>query len=289
MSRRGANGFRAFRRRLAFGLPTILGLRRRGFFLPYRYAERGPKPGTRPPIEAVETLFRGAEPAFLEHLGRIDGYAAALAALDDENPPEPRWRQDWFPRLDAAAAYAMVRARAPARIVEIGSGHSTRFMARAVRDAGLDTEIIAIDPAPRAALTGLAVHHWRQNLAQAWKAATEACAAGDLLFVDSSHLLMPGTDVDLLLTEVLPALPAGVLVHFHDIFLPDDYPASWAWRGYNEQLGVAALLLGGTRYRPLFASHYVSSRMAAALADTVVARLPLADGAFESSLWLEKR
>jgi len=51
-----------------------------------------------------------------------------------------------------------------------------------------------------AALTGLAVRHWRQNLAQAWKAATEAFAAGDLLFVDSSHLLMPGTDVDLLLT-----------------------------------------------------------------------------------------
>ncbi len=41
----------------------------------------------------------------------------------------------------------------------------------------------------------------------------------------------------------------------------DDYPASWAWRGYNEQLGVAALLLGGERYRPLFASHYVVGRM----------------------------
>ncbi|MFQ5940000.1 MAG: class I SAM-dependent methyltransferase, partial [Alphaproteobacteria bacterium] len=63
----------------------------------------------------------------------------------------------------------------------------------------------------------------------------------------------------------------------------------WAWRGYNEQLGLAALLLGGGRYRPLFASHYVSSRMAEALADTVVARLPLVDGAPESSLWLEKR
>ncbi len=65
-------GFRAFRRRLAFGLPTILGLRRRGFFLPYRYADSGPEPGTRPPIEAVETLFRAAEPAFREHLALVD-------------------------------------------------------------------------------------------------------------------------------------------------------------------------------------------------------------------------
>lgn len=282
-------GFRGFRRRLAFGLPTILGLRRRGFFLPYRYADRVAAPGTRPPIEAVAALFRAAEPAFREHLRRIDGFAAGLKALGEAPAPEPRWRQDWFPRLDAAAAYAMVRARAPARIVEIGCGHSTRFMARAVRDGGLDTEIIAIDPAPRAALAGLPVRHWRMDLAEAWRAAVEPCAAGDVLFVDSSHLLMPGTDVDLVVTEVLPALPSGMLAHFHDVFLPDDYPAGWGWRGYNEQLGLAALLLGGERYRPLFASHYVSSRMADALADTVVARLPMTEAAPESSLWLEKR
>ena len=55
---------------------------------------------------------------------------------------------------------------------------------------------------------------------------------GDLLFVDSSHILMPGTDVELILTELLPRLPAGALVQIHDIFLPDAYP-----RG----LGVARL------------------------------------------------
>ena len=55
---------------------------------------------------------------------------------------------------------------------------------------------------------------------------------------------MPGTDVDFLLNRILPALPAGVLVHVHDVFLPDDYPADWEWRGYNEQLGVAALIQG---------------------------------------------
>ena len=49
---------------------------------------------------------------------------------------------------------------------------------------------------------------------------------------------MPGSDVDLLLNEVLPQLRPGVLIHLHDIFLPDPYPAGWAWRGYNEQVAV---------------------------------------------------
>ncbi|MFX7914564.1 class I SAM-dependent methyltransferase, partial [Acinetobacter baumannii] len=74
-----------------------------------------------------------------------------------------------------------------------------------------------------------------------------ALAAGDVLFIDSSHVLMPGSDVDLLFNQVLPRLKPGVLVHIHDIFLPDDYPASWGWRGYNEQQGVACLLQGGWR------------------------------------------
>jgi hypothetical protein len=115
----------------------------------------------------------------------------------------------------------------------------------------------------------------------------EALSAGDILFIDSSHILMPGSDVDTLFNRVLPALPAGVRVHIHDIFLPDDYPVAWEWRGYNEQLAVAALLQGGG-YRLLFASHYVASRMADAVAASVAGRLTLLPGAMETSLWLEK-
>jgi hypothetical protein len=77
-----------------------------------------------------------------------------------------------------------------------------------------------------------------------------------------------------------------VLIHLHDIFLPDDYPASWGWRGYNEQLGVAALLDG--RWETLFASRYVATRMSDRVKDSVVARLPLLPGAFETSLWLRR-
>ena len=272
---------------LGFGLSTVFGLPRRGFFIPYRYAGQVPGPAERPPYDALEPLFAAAEPAFMDILTRLDAHTEALAAIGGLPPPEPRWRQDWFPRLDAAAAYVLVRDRKPSRIVEVGSGHSTRFLARAVRDEGLSVALTTIDPAPRADIEGLGARVVRRTVQDAGPEPFAALAAGDMLFIDSSHILMPGTDVDLLFNHVLPTLPAGVLVHIHDVFLPDGYPADWEWRGYNEQLGVAALLQGGG-YRILWASRYAATRMADRVAESAAGRLEIVPGALESSLWLEK-
>lgn len=269
------------------GLATVLGLARRGFVIPYRYAGRLPRPGAVPRYEALEPLFAAAEVDFARHLEAIEAHSAALTAIAGP-PPAPRFDQDWFPTLDAAAAYAMVRHCRPLRIVELGSGHSTRFLARAASDAGLATEIVAIDPVPRASLRGLAIGRIDKPLSEVGPAPFEALGAADILFVDSSHILMPGSDVDQVLNRILPRLPAGVVLHLHDIFLPDDYPAAWAWRGYNEQNAVGPLITGGD-WRLVFSSHYVATRMADRLADSVVARLPRAAGAFNASLWLEKR
>ena len=276
-------------RRLGFGLATVLGLAPRGFFIPYRYAGAVTPPGERAPYGAIERLFDGASAGFSQRLDGLAAYGGALRAIADAPPPAPRWEQDWFPRLDAAMAYAMVRDYAPKRIVEVGSGHSTRFLARAVADGGggAGARFIAIDPAPRAAIAGLDVEIIQRTVQRAGTTPYEGFGAGDILFIDSSHILMPGSDVDFLLNRVMPALPAGVVVHIHDIFLPDDYPRSWAWRGYNEQLAVAALLSGGG-YRPLFASRYAVTRMAEAVAASAAGGLPIIAGALESSLWLEK-
>ncbi len=277
---------RAAARRLGLGLATLAG-HRRGYFIPYRYAGRLCPPGTRPPYRLIERRLAERAAEFGRLLGGLAVFAEAFAAIGTEPPPAPRWQQDWFPRLDAAMAYSLVRERRPARIVEIGSGHSTRFLARAVRDGQLSTRITAIDPAPRAALANLPIEFRRAALSNVDRAPFDELAAGDMLFVDSSHVLMPGTDVDLLFNDIVPALPAGLLLHVHDVFLPDDYPAAWAWRGYNEQLAVAPLLAGDS-WRTVFASRYCVTRMPDAVAASIVHGLPLAAGAFESSLWLER-
>lgn len=221
-------------------------------------------------------------------LGAIDQLAPSLLAIGEDQPPAPRWRQDWFPRLDAAAAYATMRVRTPALLVEVGSGHSTRWFARAATDGGHATRIVAIDPAPRATVAGLAIELVRTTVQEAGEAPFAALAVGDVLSIDGSHVLMPGTDVDVLFNRVLPVLPSGVLVHIHDVFLPEGYPAEWAWRGYNEQLAVA-VMLQGRGYRVLWSSHWVAMRLQSRLQGSVLARLPLLPGAHESSLWLEKQ
>lgn len=267
------------------GLPTVLGLRPRGYFAPSRQAARA-VPASYP---AVEERFRSCRTAFRETILSIDHFAEQLRAIGDAPPPAPRWDQDWFPRLDAAAGYAMVRKCRPRRIVEVGAGHSTRFFCRAVVDAGLDTSVLSIDPLPRAGLNGLPPLTLRREPVQAvGEAPFAALAAGDILSIDSSHILMPGSDVDFLLNRVLPLLPAGVRLHVHDIFLPDPYPTDWAWRGYNEQTAVALLVLG-SEWRVDFAAHYVVTRMADAVANSRIARrLPLTDGARESGFWMTR-
>ena len=263
-------------------LATLLG-RGRGFFIPYRYAATA-KPCAYP---ALESRLAACGPAFEAVLADIERYGERLQQMRGP-APQPRFDQDWFPRLDAAAACAMVCRTRPARIVEVGSGHSTRFLARAIADEALQTELVCIDPAPRAPLRGLAVR-WIESVVQrAPERLFAKLQAGDVLFVDSSHVLMPGTDVDWIINRVLPGLANDVLVHFHDVFLPDPYPAAWAWRGYNEQQAVAALLHGGT-YQCLFASHYVATRLPDRLERGVLGQLPRPTAALESSLWLEKR
>ena len=282
-------------RRGWFGLQTALGLTPRGWFIPYRYADKATPAGQRKPYASVEALFERHRADFETRLRGFADWREDLLAIGSDPAPQPRWAQDWFPRLDGAMAYDMVRRQCSARIVEVGSGHSTRFLLRALRDAerdgkSCDSSVTAIDPAPRANLEeagGGRLRLIRRTLQEAGLEPFAALGPGDMLLIDSSHILMPGSDVDLLFGHVLPALPAGVLVHIHDVFLPDDYPLSWAWRGYNEQLALLPLLTGGG-WEPLFASHYAASRMAEAVAGSLAGALPLSEGAFESGLWLRK-
>jgi hypothetical protein len=258
-------------------------------------------------------------------LGWIEDLSRDLEAIGADSPPAPRWNQDWFPRLDAAAAYAIVRTTRPRRIVEVGSGHSTRFLARAVADGRLATQITCIDPAPRASIAQLPITHLAAPVQQAPIALFQALAPGDILFIDSSHQVKPGGDVDFLF-RVLPILASGVRVHFHDVFPPGDIlfidsshqmkPGSdvdWLiarvlpilqagvrvhfhdiflpddypgeWAWRRYNEQPAVKNLMTSGYALEFSSHQARRQGL----NGVLARLPLMPGAHESSFWLRKR
>ncbi|MEX0759706.1 MAG: class I SAM-dependent methyltransferase, partial [Tistlia sp.] len=259
--------------------------------LPHRYAGSWPRRVRDNAYPELAESFRAAEPALLALLETMERHAPALRAIGDAPPSAPRWRQSWFPRLDAAAAYVLLRERRPRRLVEVGSGHSTRFFRRAAQDGDFALAITAIDPAPRADIAALPITLHRRLLQELVLAPGpgpfDGLGAGDVVSLDSSHLLVPGSDVDLFFGRVLPRLPLGCLLQIHDIFLPDDYPPAWDWRGYNEQQVLPPLLQGGG-WRILWSSRWAATRLSERVAKGVAGSLPLMPGALETSLWLER-
>ena len=161
-----------------------------------------------------------------DFLAAANDFRDSLLSIGPVTLPEPRWDQDWSPRLDALAAYVTVRQARPVRIVEIGAVHSIRFLARTGRDGGLNTEITSLDPEPRATLNGLSgVDLICTPIQSAGSSVVSELVAGDTLFVGSSHKWHPGSDFAVLFNEILPLLVRGCRVHSHDIFLPGGYPA----------------------------------------------------------------
>jgi hypothetical protein len=196
-----------------------------------------------------------------------------------------------FSEADARALFALLRHWRPGRMVEVGSGFST-LLAVDVNRRFLDgaMRLTAIEPYPRDFLHGLdGLAALRVERVQDTPAGVFAeLERGDVLFIDSSHVLKTGSDLVHLLTRVLPVLAGGVRIHVHDVFLPDDYPPYWVIdenRSWNEQYALQAMLAGNPRYRVLYGTQYALTRLSgdAAIAFGTLAAQPYAGGSF----WIE--
>jgi predicted O-methyltransferase YrrM len=136
--------------------------------------------------------------------------------------------------IEAQALHAVMRYYKPRRIVEVGSGVSTYCILAAVKmnekETGQSTSITSIEPYPSRKLRELARLEQIELISQQVQAVSleifTQLGRNDLLFIDSSHTVKPGGDVNFLILEVLPRLQPGVIVHFHDIYLPYDYQRS---------------------------------------------------------------
>jgi hypothetical protein len=113
-----------------------------------------------------------------------------------------------------------------------------------------------------------------------------ALGPGDILFIDSTHVCKPGSDVEFLFSRVLPALAAGVYVHVHDIFYPFEYPKEWVEEGraWNEAYLLAAFLQYNRAFRVEFWGQYLQHFHR----ERFAADLPLYLRDPGGSIWLRK-
>ena len=172
-------------------------------------------------------------------------------------------RNPQFTWLDPRLLFVLLRAWRPRRVIEVGGGYSTLLLADVNRrwfENAID--VTSIEPYPPAFLQthldGL-TRLLRQDVQDVPLEAFASLRAGDVLFVDSSHVAKTGSDVNHLFFEVFPRLARGVHVHLHDIFLPHDYLPQWVideGRSWNEQYLLRALLMHSTAFRVEFGASY---------------------------------
>lgn len=211
----------------------------------------------------------------------------------------------WFGYGDAITLYSVMRHYEPRRVIEVGSGYSSAAMLE-VNDLFLDGKIrfTFVEPHPQGERRLLQLltqedqsKHTilRKQVQELPLDIFEALSANDILFIDSSHVGKVGSDVNYILFRILPKLKAGVIVHFHDIYWPFEYPQQWileAGIAWNEAYFLHAFL----QYNQAFEIMYFNSFLAQHHKDVLRRKMPLSlkvsplilKGGGSSSLWLKK-
>lgn len=225
---------------------------------------------------ARASACRDAPPRTLPGIDlRDDAQCALLAELAplyrglpfEEQPGVHRFGYDntWFTDADAVFLALILRWSQPRRVIEVGCGYSSAVILDA-QDLWLEgtAELTFIDPDPerlhrlaRAGdLDGRLITSAAQDIPQDVFA---TLSEGDILAVDSSHVLKAGSDVHYLVTEILPRLKPGVLVHVHDVFYPFEYPDTWLNAGvaFTEAYALRLLLQESTAWRIELFTDYV--------------------------------
>jgi len=185
---------------------------------------------------------------------------------------EPDYRyyfdQSWFCYADAIFLYCFLRKNRPKKIIEVGSGFSSAVILDTLERFSLEhTEIAFIEPYPER-LTSILKDRDREKVQVIESKVQDipvdmmtSLGSGDFLFIDSSHVVKCGSDLKFLFFDILPRLPSGVFVHFHDVFLPFEYPSEWLFAGrfWNENYFLRAFLSFNSEWRIYFFNTYIAT------------------------------
>ncbi|CUH48314.1 class I SAM-dependent methyltransferase [Ruegeria atlantica] len=247
-------------------------------------------------LEAFERVGGLTRPAYTLSPG-MDGFditqlvseyqehSTSLEALKDpaRNKTGYRINNGYYDSPDADALYLMIRRFKPKRVIEVGCGNSTRVTRQAIIDSGLQTNVTAIDPYPRADIAHVVDQFEQKRLEEVDPALFEHLESGDVLFIDSSHVVRMSNDVAHLFCRIIPALKPGVVIHVHDVFLPYEYPKRFFYDcpGWGEQYMLHALLQSSA-YSMLWPGYYLQQDRPDA-----VESLPFLKAGRAQSIWVQ--
>lgn len=201
--------------------------------------------------------------------------------------------QGWFCYTDAIFLYSFIRYFDPKRIIEVGSGYSSAVMLDTLDKFPNNNLVVTlIEPFPERLnslinIDNLAKVTLLENQVQEVDLKLfESLESGDLLFIDSSHVMKYGSDLHRIMFDILPILPVGVHVHFHDVFYPFEYPDEWLKEGryWNESYLLRAFLAGNQCWEISLFNHYANLEFG----DFIEKNMPLCRKNFGGSIYLKK-
>jgi len=199
--------------------------------------------------------------ALIEKFSKYSHELENIPAHQTSNKHQYYYENEFFGKIDGIIYYSMIREFSPKRIIEVGSGFSTMIASQAAQTN--DAKITSIEPYPNKILkSGLPnldnlVTDFVQNVElDEFKKLNE----NDILFIDSSHIVDIGSDVNYLILHVIPELNPGVLIHFHDFFFPYEYHKEWVLKRklfWNEMYFIWAFLISNYDYDILLSNYYM--------------------------------
>ena len=248
-----------------------------------------------PDVEVVGVDLREAEQVEL-----LATLAPIIAEMPFPAQPNARYRyhldNPTYGWTDGTILHAMLRHIGPQRVIEVGSGNSSAMLLDTA-DGWLDqgdhkVQIRFIEPHPQLLRDLMRPGDEERTVIDAVPVQDvplvvfETLEAGDLLFIDSTHVAKAGSDVNHLYFEVIPRLASGVWIHIHDIFMPFEYPLGWVLEGraWQEAYLLRAFLMHNDAFRVRWFQSFMWTRHR----ELVINSIPGVTNNLGGNIWLQR-
>jgi predicted O-methyltransferase YrrM len=264
-----------------------------------------------PDVEAIrnnEAIVFNMEPALRELdmnqplqislLSELDKEVKAYPYSDESNKQKYRYTESnniYYTFHDAALLFGLMKIFRPKKIIEIGSGFSSALMMDTNEFfLGNSADLIFIEPYPEERLNNFLqkdvtnVILKKEFIQDVPLDFFRQLQAGDFLFVDSSHVSKINSDLNYIIFEIMPVLCEGVIIHFHDVHYPFEYPKEWVFKGYfwNESYMLHSFLMYNSAFEIIFMNSYLSQKFPEQYSKVFGGKLNISEA---GAIWLKKK